>query len=51
MESQQKLIKALQYTYITKIPRRHTKEHAKKKTKHFDDRDTKQHGEILESDG
>jgi hypothetical protein len=33
MESQYQLIKALQYTYITKIPPRHREEHAKKKTK------------------
>jgi hypothetical protein len=32
MESQHQFIKALQHTYIMKIPRRHKEEHAKKKT-------------------
>jgi hypothetical protein len=33
MESQLQFIKALHHTYITKIPRRHREEHAKKETK------------------
>jgi hypothetical protein len=34
MESKHQIIKTLQYTYITKIPRRHREKHAKKmKTK------------------